>query len=78
MKGITMISIAHRMETIENSDVIFMLEDGKVVESGKYNEMMERKAHFQKFVEGNKYRTIDQIAEKMLHKLIMKLLGIKQ
>ena len=31
LKGITTINIAHRFETIENSDVIFMFEEGKVV-----------------------------------------------
>lgn len=70
-------NIAHRMETIENSDIIFMLEDGRIIESGKYTEMMERKTHFYKFVNGSKYRTIDQIAEHLLNKLVIRLLGIK-
>lgn len=46
LKGITSINIAHRIETIMNSDVIFMLEEGRIVEKGRYEEMMERKKHF--------------------------------
>ena len=32
MKGRTVISIAHRIETIKNSDKIFMFEKGVIVE----------------------------------------------
>lgn len=36
MHGKTVISIAHRIETIKNSDEIFMFEKGKIIESGTY------------------------------------------
>lgn len=36
MQGRTVISIAHRIETIKNSDRIFMFEKGIIVESGTY------------------------------------------
>ena len=32
MKGKTTISVAHRIETIKNSDVIYVFEKGKIVE----------------------------------------------
>lgn len=37
MQGKTVISVAHRIETIKNSDTIYMFEKGKIIESGSYN-----------------------------------------
>jgi ABC-type multidrug transport system fused ATPase/permease subunit len=78
LKCIATVSIAHRMEAIENYDIIYLLEDGKIVEHGRYDEMMARKTYFFKFVQGNKFKTIDQVANTMVKKLVMKLLGIKK
>ncbi|XP_034006912.1 bile salt export pump isoform X2 [Trematomus bernacchii] len=41
--GRTTISIAHRLSTIKNADVIVGFEHGRAVESGKHNELLERK-----------------------------------
>ena len=46
MEGKTMISIAHRIDTIKNSDDILVFEKGKVVERGTYNELRGRKGYF--------------------------------
>ncbi|MDD3793987.1 MAG: ABC transporter ATP-binding protein [Candidatus Gracilibacteria bacterium] len=46
MKGRTSIVIAHRLSTIQNSDNIFMIENGKIVESGNYEELMANKSKF--------------------------------
>lgn len=40
------ISIAHRISTIKDSDTIFVLELGKVIEKGVYNELMALKGRF--------------------------------
>ncbi len=37
----TVIFISHRLSTTKNADRIFMLENGKVIESGTHNELME-------------------------------------
>jgi ATP-binding cassette subfamily C protein len=37
----TIIIIAHRLSTVQNCDSIYMIEDGKVIDSGKYNELVE-------------------------------------
>jgi ATP-binding cassette subfamily B protein len=39
-KDKTLIMIAHRLSTVVNADKIFVLDDGKLVESGKHEELM--------------------------------------
>ena len=43
MRGCTVMVIAHRFSTIDGADVIYALDDGKVVESGTSAELIERK-----------------------------------
>ena len=39
-KGRTSIAVAHRLSTIQNSDVIIVMENGKLVERGNHEELM--------------------------------------
>lgn len=41
-KGRTSFVIAHRLSTIKNADLILVMKDGDVIESGTHNELMER------------------------------------
>ncbi|ETS83911.1 hypothetical protein PFICI_05787 [Pestalotiopsis fici W106-1] len=41
-KGITVIAIAHRLHTIRRADVIFMIEDGRCVDKGSHEELLQR------------------------------------
>lgn len=41
-KGRTSFVIAHRLSTIKNSNLILVMKDGDVIESGTHNELMER------------------------------------
>lgn len=42
MKGRTSFVIAHRLSTIKNADLILVLKDGDVIESGNHEELMEK------------------------------------
>ena len=42
------IAIAHRLTTIENYDQIFVMQKGKIVESGTHTELLERSNYYQK------------------------------
>jgi len=46
MKWKTSIIIAHRLSTIQHADMIYMLENGKIVESWNYPELMKQKKKF--------------------------------
>lgn len=41
-KGRTSFVIAHRLSTIKNADLILVMKDGDVIESGNHNELMEK------------------------------------
>ena len=43
MKGRTSIIIAHRLSTIRNADVILVLDDGHIIESGNHTELIEKR-----------------------------------
>lgn len=45
---ITVVVIAHRLSTIVNADIIYVLDEGRVVESGSYSELMDRQGYFEK------------------------------
>jgi ABC-type multidrug transport system fused ATPase/permease subunit len=41
MKGRTVLIIAHRLSTVKHSDCIFVINDGKIVEQGTHQELLE-------------------------------------
>ena len=48
---ITTIIIAHRLSTLRNADIIFMLSKGKIIEQGSFNELISKKdSSFYEFV----------------------------
>jgi len=45
-KRCTSIVVAHRLSTIENADCIMVVEQGRIIEKGKHNELLEKGGHY--------------------------------
>ena len=52
MKGRTVFVIAHRLSTIMNSDVIMVLDQGRIVERGTHEKLVERKGIYYQLYTG--------------------------
>ena len=52
MKGKTSIAIAHRISTIKDADQIYVFEDGKIMEKGRYDELIALKGFFYRLERG--------------------------
>lgn len=46
MKGRTTFMIAHRLSTVVNADIILVMKDGCVVESGRHHELLTKKGYY--------------------------------
>ncbi|BAM48102.1 ABC transporter ATP-binding protein [Amphibacillus xylanus] len=52
MKGRTSIVIAHRLNTIQNADRIFVMKDGKIIEDGTHNSLLKLKGFYHELYNG--------------------------
>lgn len=57
----TVFVIAHRISSIKDADIILVLDDGKIVEQGNHNELMEKQGYYytvfkHQYGEFDKYR----------------------
>jgi ATP-binding cassette, subfamily B, bacterial PglK len=51
LKGkVTMIVIAHRLNTVQNSDKVFLMDSAKLVDSGNFQELVSRNPNLEKTV----------------------------
>ncbi|KAK4215041.1 hypothetical protein QBC37DRAFT_439714 [Rhypophila decipiens] len=48
--AVTVVAIAHRLHTIRRADCIFLIEDGKCVDRGRHEELLERSARYRENV----------------------------
>ena len=46
LKGRTCFVIAHRLSTIKNADVILVLKDGDIIESGTHDELLQARGFY--------------------------------
>ena len=53
MAGRTTFVIAHRLSTVKNSDCIIVLEQGRVIERGNHDKLMEEKGKYYQLYTGN-------------------------
>lgn len=52
MEGRTVFVIAHRLSTIKNSDVIMVLENGRIIERGNHDDLIEQKGKYYQLYTG--------------------------
>ena len=49
--SVTVVLIAHRLNTIQHADQVFLIEQGKVTDYGKFTELLNRNENVRRLVE---------------------------
>ncbi len=57
MKGRTIFVIAHRLSTVKNSDCIMVLEQGRIIERGTHDQLIEEQGKYYQLYTGNAIAT---------------------
>ena len=52
MEGRTVFVIAHRLSTVQNSDVIMVLDQGRIIERGTHEQLIEQKGRYYQLYTG--------------------------
>lgn len=53
MKGRTTFVVAHRLSTIRNADCIMVMEQGRIIERGTHDQLIEKKGKYYQLYTGN-------------------------
>ncbi len=53
MKGRTVFVIAHRLSTVQNADVIMVIDAGRIIERGSHEELLAKKGKYYQLYTGN-------------------------
>jgi ATP-binding cassette subfamily C protein len=51
LKDKTVITIAHRLSTVKNADMIYVLDSGEIVQEGTHKELEKEEGHYIKFIQ---------------------------
>ena len=62
MKGRTSFVIAHRLSTIKNADIILVMNDGTIIETGTHDELLEKDGFYASLYNSQFTEGIDDIA----------------
>ena len=54
MKGRTTFVIAHRLSTVKNADCIMVLEQGRIIERGTHDQLLEEKGRYYQLYTGKR------------------------
>ena len=57
MRGRTTFVIAHRLSTVKNADCIMVLEQGRIIERGTHEQLIEKKGRYYQLYTGNAIET---------------------
>ncbi|KAK9451141.1 P-loop containing nucleoside triphosphate hydrolase protein [Limtongia smithiae] len=69
-KNRTTIVIAHRLSTIKDADLIVVMKNGKIVEQGTHNELLDKKAAYYSLVQAQHIeKSKEEERKALLHKL---------
>ncbi|MCL2492367.1 MAG: ABC transporter ATP-binding protein, partial [Coriobacteriia bacterium] len=52
MEGRTVFVVAHRLSTIVNSDIIMVMEHGRIIERGDHHELMQKQGRYYQLYTG--------------------------
>jgi len=69
LEGRTGIVIAHRLATVREADVIFVLQDGRIVESGDHQSLIEKEGLYHRLYRMN-YASFDDIPDELIEEAI--------
>jgi len=50
LKDKTVITIAHRLSTVKNADMIYVLDEGKIIQRGTHEELAQEEGHYMEFI----------------------------
>jgi ATP-binding cassette, subfamily B (MDR/TAP), member 1 len=49
-KGRTTIAVAHRLSTIQKADIIYVFDQGRIIERGTHSELMKKNGRYAELV----------------------------
>jgi ABC-type multidrug transport system fused ATPase/permease subunit len=59
-KKVTIVIVAHRLSTVRNADIIYVLDRGKIVEQGSWKALNKDKALFYRLMQAQTVATTDK------------------